>query len=394
MAKSETDSDSLSTDSPDKNEEAARRALTAPAEDQSKEAPPEEAMERAMTSPAGRRSLEALPEATVKYLSEGRVNDRPLEICEVGLRRNSVSAAPVSAAMIQEWKGAPVYKKTEEETARIKTVIQTSTSLQVMFGHLRGPAIDQVVGAMFSRDVEVGMCVIQQGGDGDYFYIVDSGEYDIFVKRQGTPPEEPPEWVQTASPGSSFGELALMYNVARAATVQCREAGRLWCLDRDCFQMLAISSESIMCKEYESFLQKVDALSSLNAYELGKLSDLLVDEIFDDGEEIVRQGDEGDDRMFFLYEGECAAYVNGEHGEVEVMRYDTPGQFFGEVSLVFSEPRRATVRALGECTCLSLKRQDVNLSIGGLRARFVANIEGYLQYEAIAQVPAAGESAV
>ncbi|CAK0813575.1 unnamed protein product [Prorocentrum cordatum] len=88
-------------------------------------------------------------------------------------------------------------------------------------------------------------------------------------------------------------------------------------------------------------------------------------------------------QVYFLYEGQCTAFMHGEHGEVEVMRYTTPGQYFGEVALVYSEPRRATVRATGECTVLALKRQDVNLSVGDLRARLVANIEAYPQYEAM-----------
>jgi len=300
-----------------------------------------------------------------------------------GARRNSVSSMPVTETMIQSWQGAPVYEKTLDEMARIRAVIEDSSSLQVMFGHLKGREVEGVVGAMFARDVEVGATVIEQGADGDYFYIVDSGTYHIYVKRQGTPPDAQPEWVQTAGPGSSFGELALMYNVARAATVQCAEAGRLWCLDRDCFQMMLVTRMSSTCQEYEKFLAQVDVLFSLTPYEIAKLADLLVDEFCEDGEEIVTQGEESDS-VYFLYEGQCAAYMHGEHGEVEVMRYTTPGQYFGEVALVYSEPRRATVRASGECTVLVLKRQDVNLSVGDLRARLVANIEAYPQYEALA----------
>jgi cAMP-dependent protein kinase regulator len=284
--------------------------------------------------------------------------------------------------MIQNWQGAPVYEKTPEEMARIKAVIEESSALQVMFGHLKGREIDSVVGAMFARDVEVGATVIEQGADGDYFYIVDSGTYHIFVKRQGTLPDAQPEWVQTAGPGSSFGELALMYNVARAATVQCAAAGRLWCLDRDCFQMMLVTTSSSHCQEYESFLSQLEFLSSLTRYEIANLADQLREDIFEDGEEIVTQGEEGDS-VYFLYEGQCAAYMHGEHGEVEVMRYTTPGEYFGEVALVYSEPRRATVRASGECTVLVLKKEDVNLSVGDLRARLVANIETYKQYEAM-----------
>lgn len=307
-----------------------------------------------------------------------------------GARRNSVSSMPVTETMIQNWQGAPVYEKTPEEMARIKAVIEESSALQVMFGHLKGREIDSVVGAMFARDVEVGATVIEQGADGDYFYIVDSGTYHIFVRRQGTLPDAQPEWVQTAGPGASFGELALMYNVARAATVRCAEPGRLWCLDRDCFQMMLVTTNSHTVEEYHNFLSQVEVLRSLTRFEIGRLAEFIEsngESFFEDGEEIITQGEEGDS-VYFLYEGQCAAYIRGEHGEVEVLRYTTPGQYFGEVSLVYSEPRRATVRACGECTCLHLKKTDVNLSIGDLRARLEANIETYRPYEAMLQTGA------
>lgn len=304
---------------------------------------------------------------------------------EQGGRRNSVSAAPVSETMMENWKGAPVYEKSAEDVARIKSVIRDSSALHVLFGHLKCSAIDDVVNAMFSREAEVGEVIIEQGADGDFFYIVDSGLFDIFVKRQGTVADEPAERVQGASAGSSFGELALMYNTARAATVKCVEVGRLWCLDRDCFQMTLVTSENTRKKKYEGFLSQVDVLSSLTPYELAKLSDLLELQLFSDAEEVVRQGEEGTS-MYFVYEGECEARMGGEHGEVEVKRYSTPGEYFGEVALVMKEPRRATVRACGSCIVLVLRKEDVDLSVGDLRARLLANIETYPQYEVLAHV--------
>merc|ERR1719226_304504 len=137
---------------------------------------------------------------------------------------------------------------------------------------------------------------------------------------------------------------------------------------------MLVTTENTTLKEYEGFLSQVDILSSLNPYELAKLSDLISEEFFEEGEEIVRQGEEGKS-VFFLHDGECAAYMTGEQGEIEVKRYTTPGEYFGEVALVNLEPRRATVRACGDCTVLQLQREDVDLSIGELRARLIANID-------------------
>jgi len=60
--------------------------------------------------------------------------------------------------------------------------------------------------AMFERKVSQGEVVIRQGDQGDNFYVVDEGVFDIFVNGKKV--------VEIAA-GGSFGELALMYNTPR-----------------------------------------------------------------------------------------------------------------------------------------------------------------------------------
>ena len=62
--------------------------------------------------------------------------------------------------------------------------------------------------------------------------MVQSGEYIVLLKQKGHTP------VHTYYKGDAFGELALMYNTPRAATVQCINAGTLWALDRVAFRQI------------------------------------------------------------------------------------------------------------------------------------------------------------
>ena len=57
--------------------------------------------------------------------------------------------------------------------------------------------------------------------------MVDSGTYEVFLKQA-----EENKPVATYESGKSFGELALLYNSPRAATIKCKEAGVLWALER------------------------------------------------------------------------------------------------------------------------------------------------------------------
>ena len=50
--------------------------------------------------------------------------------------------------------------------------------------------------------------------------------------------------VSTYTAGGSFGELALMYNSPRAASVRCSESGTLWGIDRLTFHSILMQART------------------------------------------------------------------------------------------------------------------------------------------------------
>ena len=83
---------------------------------------------------------------------------------------------------------------------------------------------------MLKVAVETGKDVIRQGDSDEKaneFYIIESGHYDIYVTddKKGVKLK-----VGQYKGSGSFGELALMYNQPRAATVTATTAGKLWAL--------------------------------------------------------------------------------------------------------------------------------------------------------------------
>ena len=72
---------------------------------------------------------------------------------------------------------------------------------------------------MVEKKVQAGDVVIRQGDEGDNFYVVDDGQFEVFVNEKKA---------VEIGPGGSFGELALMYNTPRAATVKALTDGVLW----------------------------------------------------------------------------------------------------------------------------------------------------------------------
>ena len=68
--------------------------------------------------------------------------------------------------------------------------------------------------------------VFEQGGHGDRFYVIDSGR--AVVEADGAE-------IGELGPGSFFGEIALLRDVPRTATVRALEPLQLWALDRELF---------------------------------------------------------------------------------------------------------------------------------------------------------------
>jgi MFS family permease len=95
-----------------------------------------------------------------------------------------------------------------------------------IFAPLPPPALEQLAGALQAVDYDTGQEIVRQGDSGDRFFLVVDGALDVEVDGRH---------VDTLGPGDSFGEIALLRDVPRTATVKTRTPVRLYALDRDAF---------------------------------------------------------------------------------------------------------------------------------------------------------------
>ncbi|KAF4697362.1 hypothetical protein FOZ60_007447 [Perkinsus olseni] len=271
----------------------------------------------------------------------------PQDLGPVRDRRAGVSAPQVSQYEAEHWE-KPVFDKTQEEKDMIAKMIEENSKLQVLFGHLQPAALSDVIMAMYPKSVEAGTDVIKQGDVGDAFYIVAEGELHVHVRRPGEDESSKGAKVLELGPGSLFGELALLYNAPRAATVTAVSDSKLWGLDADSFRLMLRTAEAVEPKENEDFVNNCEA------FERAELAAVLERELFDGDEVFARKGDVAD-RMFILEDGAAIAFDEDLN---ELARLSNPGSIMGEVGLLAADgKRRASLKAAGEgCSVFTLDK--------------------------------------
>jgi glutaminase len=186
--------------------------------------------------------------------------------------------------------GATRSSKEEKKKSPLEVEkIEKAVAKNFLFVRLNKNQRDQVYNSMYTMDIKKGEVVIQQGDKGDCFYIVEQGELEVLVTPIGG---GNPKLVHTYRCDSqtcpSFGELALLYNKPRAATIRASTAGRLWVLDRRIFRKILVKTTQY--KEVMATLKRVGVLQALSKTDLQRAADLLKEVVYEDGETIARQG--------------------------------------------------------------------------------------------------------
>ena len=289
-------------------------------------------------------------------------------------KRTAVSAEVYGEFNKKENFIARFIPKTEDQIKKIKQHVLIS----FLFSNLDQKELDIVIGAMEEKRYDKGEYVIKQGDQGDSLYVVESGSLDCTkVFHKG----ERDTYLKTYQPGESFGELALLYNVPRAASIKANEQCVLWMLDRETFTNIVKDAELKKREKYENFLKKVDILSTIDSYELMQICDALKTETFKKGDYIIREGECGD-LFYILEEGMCIATKALEPGKPaqEIKKY-SEGEYFGERALIKGEPRYANIEVVSDIVkVISLDRNSFKRLLGPIEPLLKRNMEQYTKF--------------
>ena len=195
----------------------------------------------------------------------------------------------------------------------IKEAIQDNDFLK----NLTNSQLQDITDAMHEKKIPKGCYVIREGESGSYLYVAAEGEFEVVKAGKN---------LGRIGVGKVFGELAILYNCKRTASVRALVDGRVWALERRVFQHIMVTTGIQRIENQVNFLKSVPLLSELPHTILTKLGDVLETEQFSAGDYIIREGTIGD-TFYIIAAGEVRITQGGEE---EVIRELNMGDYFGE----------------------------------------------------------------
>ncbi|MDG4667936.1 cyclic nucleotide-binding domain-containing protein [Mycobacterium sp. 236(2023)] len=225
-----------------------------------------------------------------------------------------------------------------------------------LFDPLPNSLRDRLASQIEPLDVAAGEVVIHQGEYGDAFYVVEDGELEVYVDRR---------FVRSLGPDDFFGELALLADGPRTATVRATTNCLLWTLPRNAFLAIltgfpatsqvieAASSERTAHlpapADHLTALSQVPLLAALDAETIDAVAGGVTVRRCEHSSVIFRENDFGDDAYFVV-----SGQVRMERAE-SLVRTITAGQLFGEyTALRPGTPRSATATATSGTVLLQI----------------------------------------
>jgi len=258
---------------------------------------------------------------------------------------------------------APDYPKDESDVTFLKEVMGTNRLMKSLTPSDR----DMLIKAFQKKTFASGTQIIKQGDRSDNmdFYVLYSGVADISIDGKGT--------VMKATKGVAFGELALLHNAPRAATCTAEDEVTAFALDMISFKMILMGKSQQDTADYVGFLKGIPLLQNTAEVDLKTISGCLQEIEYGEGKTVIGEGDEGN-KFYIIRSGEVKCTKIGQSDEVSARL--KKGDFFGELALLSSDKRQATVTTTQPTTVLALGRAEFVRMLGPLASELATAAAG------------------
>lgn len=330
---------------------------------------------------------------------------------------NKNGMGPVQPLTVEEqnYQLPTVYTGLPSQKNDIKEAIKS----QYIFRYLDDDTLNGLVNSVVVINVMANETIIKQGERGDHFYIAFSGEYSVYIKNKNTvnnniiknddniinsendishkiSPTSPKEsnnntsfLIDSATPKNvaicvhnynadhgvypSFGELALLYDSPRMATIIADSMGVLFVINRNAFRYVVLNNNY---NKTLHVLRSVKLFHCLTSIQLRDLSKCLNEINYKDGEYITKQGEKCEN-FYIISQGEVRITKNMKNGivnEMEITRVSQYG-YFGELGLIENIVNKFNTVANGEVKLLKLTKEAFEKVLGSMQDLLIVDKE-------------------
>ncbi|XP_013422046.1 cGMP-dependent protein kinase 1 [Lingula anatina] len=271
------------------------------------------------------------------------------------LKRTAISAEPAGFVTSERDLSTRQVPKTQASKELIKQAILDNDFMK----NLDLSQIKEIVDCMYPVEYSKDSLIIKEGDVGSLVYCMEDGKVEVTKEGQK---------LCTMGPAKIFGELAILYNCTRTASVKALTMCKLWAIDRPCFQSIMMKTGLLKHTEHMDFLRSVPTFQELPEETLSKLADVLEEAHYNSGEYIIRQGAQGD-TFYIIAKGIVKVTKRSSSSNEEVfIRTLQKGDFFGERALQGEDTRTANIIAADSegVDCLVIDRDSYNQFISSL----------------------------
>jgi len=282
-----------------------------------------------------------------------KTNEESIELAfKAKKQRDAVFSESPSAEALKGY--VPI--KVPKSAAHMK-LIKACLLENYMFKTLADTDLKLLVDVMTLQECSRSETIFTQGQQGDNLYVAMSGSFSVLVNNKKVASLEAGD-----SSAKLFGELALLYNSPRAATVKADTAGVLYSLNSTAFKFIIAQSAASSRLEIKKFLSKIPLLDKLTDEQFDKLCDTVELVPYEENVTIFKRGDIGN--IFYMI----------KEGVVHLSQLDSQykdhnlkaGDYFGEIALMTGQPRAATATSKEKCSLLALDRLNFDSILGPL----------------------------
>jgi CRP-like cAMP-binding protein len=265
--------------------------------------------------------------------------------------RQQIQLSDVEATNLDDDAVPTTVTKSKESSEMIRKALGE----HFLFDDCDDAEKEQLVNAMFGKEVAEGEAIITQGEAGDNMFVVEEGSMNVVVDGQK---------VAVKEKGELFGELALLYNSSRTASIVVgSEQGQLWGLDRKTFRSVLAKNAQRKKTMAIGMVRQVPLLEALTDEQLSKVAEVISTIHFEKGQVLINKGTIG--QVFYIIQSGNVRVTDLGGGLSDYIL--SPGDYFGERALMMDELRKAKVVAEGAVTCLVLDRDSFTKLLGPLR---------------------------